>query len=104
MTSAPLPVLECGLVITFIGCDLSQRWRGSPAWSGSQTKVVTSHRTSKDSNETHGDTALTVVLIEQLEQMRCRELADLAADCGTHLRAVAPVHPTQTRALPSSSW
>lgn len=33
------------------------------------------------------------MLIEWLKKMRRRVLADLAADCGTHNGAVAPVHP-----------
>src|SRR6266542_6667134 len=35
-----------------------------------------------------------VALIEWLKQMRRCVLADLAADCGTHVGAVAPVHAT----------
>src|SRR5438128_4697665 len=66
----------------------------SPEWSGPQTKAVTSHRTPKTPTRPTAIPPFTFVLIEQLEQMRRRELADLAADCGTHLGAVAPVHPT----------
>src|SRR5438034_1761086 len=64
----------------------------SPEWSGPQTKAVTSHRTPKTPTRPKGIPPLAVVLIEKREQMRRREFADLAADCGTHHGAVAPVH------------
>src|SRR5256885_14950336 len=97
MTSAPLHRLGSAMTchrFHRLRLVAATHRRASPEWSGPQTKAVTSHRTPKTPTRPKRIPPLTVVLIKKLEQMRRRELADLAADCGTHLGAVAPVHPT----------